>query len=518
MSLASDSGRKAISVMTDVVLRLPAGLFSGDPQGLLSHLGLIGRDLGNERWAVRAGGEATFIRTETLSDETGFPSRFEGLNETAESVSLAENPDLVARFNELMEHLAPRLQIGDAAAMFHSIQSNVIAAERKDLIDVVRGAYDAIGRIVDETTGLPAFPNRSVHIVRATDLLIRRIRLPAILLRFDQDPDALTNLISAQQSGGRLFGMSTDWYQEVIGVVHYLGPLLGCLGPRFWCFTANRPMATILFSLGLDVNGYRPSPMELMQLLPSRSPHESLPAIDLDPSSGSRAIKWWCLRLNQMFTYLADPTTFIDSKGEYSAHEHQHWMLTFGQLFGLMTSLQTAGRDFASQRALMNSLLDTFADRIYDGSEVFERLCTLKHAKSVADDVRRGMLDAEAALLMPAVDRALDALARIQDGFFIRHQRGDEAVHLYTASGKLEERTPERASALLLKVYRNATHGFGHRKGAKAKHEIEASVLAHHDGEFPRDIIFLPYLYLLDVLCNPARTAASIARKVALRD
>jgi hypothetical protein len=217
-----------------------------------------------------------------------------------------------------------------------------------------------------------------------------------------------------------------------------------------------------------------------------------------------------------MFEYLTNPTTFTDSNGQYSPHEHQHWLLTIGQTFGLMTSLQSAGRDFTTQHALMNSLLDTFADRIYEGTDVFERLCTLKHARSVADEVRKRMPEAAATLLMPAVERALTALERVQEGFFIQQQRGDEAVRLYTASGKLEERSPERAAAMLLKVYRNATHGFGHRKGAKAKNDIEASVLAHHDGEFPRDFVYLPYLYLLDILCNPARTAASIARKVAL--
>jgi hypothetical protein len=66
---------------------------------------------------------------------------------------------------------------------------------------------------------------------------------------------------------------------------------------------------------------------------------------------------------------------------------------------------------------MMNSLLDTFADRIYEGSDVFERLCTLRYAKSVADEVRKGMLDSEAALLMPAVERALTALERVQEGF-----------------------------------------------------------------------------------------------------
>jgi hypothetical protein len=65
-----------------------------------------------------AGGES--ITSKTLADESGFAHRFEVLTETAESVILADDPELVARFDELMEQLTPRLGIGDQAAMFHS--------------------------------------------------------------------------------------------------------------------------------------------------------------------------------------------------------------------------------------------------------------------------------------------------------------------------------------------------------------------------------------------------------------
>jgi hypothetical protein len=58
---------------------------------------------------------------------------------------------------------------------------------------------------------------------------------------------------------------------------------------------------------------------------------------------------------------------FSNKHGVYDPYEHQHWLLTFGQVFGLTTALQAAGRNHNVQRALMNTLLDTYADRIAQG-------------------------------------------------------------------------------------------------------------------------------------------------------
>jgi hypothetical protein len=47
---------------------------------------------------------------------------------------------------------------------------------------------------------------------------------------------------------------------------------------------------------------------------------------------------------------------------------------------------------------------------------------------------------------------------------------------------------------------------------------LDASLLVHHHGHLPHDIVLLPYLYLLDTLCNPDRVRQDIARKVATPD
>lgn len=219
-----------------------------------------------------------------------------------------------------------------------------------------------------------------------------------------------------------------------------------------------------------------------------------------------------------MFGYLCDPTTFGDAAGFYDPYEHQHWLLTFGQVFGLTTALQTSGRNFSVQRALMNTLLDTYADRI--SRRKFEQLCTYRTAKDTADRVRTRMPEDVASVLMPVADRAVESLERVQYGFFIRKQRGDANVVVRIPTNpRPQHRQPQRAVAVLLKVFRNATHGFGGTNpNPRDDNDLVAErLLAHHTGDMPSDLVFLPYLYLLDTLSDPEQVRENIVRRVLTR-
>ena len=460
--------------MTEVELALPPALFASNPRGLIDHMGLYGRHIRGERWAVRPQ-DHKLVTSCALADETGLAYRFDHLSNAPQSGSFDPDPALAERFERERVLLINRMVQGDMAALFHQIQLNIVTAPHADLIDVVRDAYEGIGKMPMESTKKPAFPNRSAHVVVASDVLIRRVRLPGILFRFAQDPDAINTLTSAAQNDtGRvpLFGSSSDWYHNVIGIVHYLGPLLSCLSPRFWCLPATRPMTAVLFSLGLDINGFDGAPRELMQLVPTAGRTESLPHLKPQSTSWAQAIHWWTFRVDQMFRYLSDPTTFIDLQRLYAAHAHHHWMLTFGETFGLMTSVQCAGRDVAAQRSLMNNLFDLIS-RI-TGADV-DRLCTLRYAEKRASDVRSEMPESVATLLMPAVDRAVNALAELQKHFFIQHQRGDEEVRLYLSDGAGRTSHDSLAIAKLLKLFRDATHGYGGKGGEAAlKSELDA--------------------------------------------
>jgi hypothetical protein len=58
-------------------LPLPAALFGGDPRGLLQHLGLNGRRLTDEQWAVWPNDGRRFVSHHNLPDETEFGNNFD---------------------------------------------------------------------------------------------------------------------------------------------------------------------------------------------------------------------------------------------------------------------------------------------------------------------------------------------------------------------------------------------------------------------------------------------------------
>jgi hypothetical protein len=226
---------------------------------------------------------------------------------------------------------------------------------------------------------------------------------------------------------------------------------------------------------------------------------------------------WWTNRLNRIFGYLCDPTLFSNAKGVYDPYEHQHWLLTLSQVFYLTTAVQTSTRNYYVQRSLMNTLLDTYADRIMERR--FDSLCTYDTAKATADRVRTRIPEDVAKVLMPLADRAVESLRRVQDGFFIRKQRGDDNVLVYIPDDENpHHREPHRAAAILMKVFRNATHGYGGLKPPQSTRDLVAErLLAHHTGNMPDDLVFLPYLYLLDTLSQPDQIQATIVKRALAR-
>ena len=74
------------------------------------------------------------------------------------------------------------------------MQTDVVKCTTSEELVTVVQAYDHLGTMGLESTGEFVFPDRTAHLVIATDLLIRRVRLPAIMFRFDQDPDALDTI------------------------------------------------------------------------------------------------------------------------------------------------------------------------------------------------------------------------------------------------------------------------------------------------------------------------------------
>lgn len=127
----------------------------------------------------------------------------------------------------------------------------------------------------------------------------------------------------------------------------------------------------------------------------------------------------------------------------------------------------------------MNTVIDTFADRVLDRR--FDQLCTYDNAQEAAERARTGMPPVVAKILMPLADRALESMLRVQDGFFLRKQRGDNNVIVHIpGSERGHHKQPPRAAAMLLKLYRNATHGFGGLRSPQSDEDLIVERLLSH--------------------------------------
>ncbi|WP_301124056.1 hypothetical protein [Mycolicibacterium fortuitum] len=503
----------------DVRLEIPSGLFGRNPAGLIEYLGLHGTVAEGDFWLVRPTADA---------EPALVPHLMAGKNAAAENFSVLSriNPeapaldtDAVAQVDGTRQRLIRRATSEtneDLAALFHHMQLEILVASHAELPAVVQQVHAGLGMVRFQASQAFAFPDRSVHLVSANERLMRICKLPSILFRIEQDPDVIDRVTPGIGVGDSpqevLFASATTLFNGYVELARYLGPLMGCLSPRFWSFHGQRSLSIVLFNLGRDLSGVRMDPMELLQLLPISGIGRHTPVSPaVGPASYDIAVNWWISRLNTMFGYLCDLRNFANSKGVYSPREHAHWLLTFDQVFSVITSLQAGPRDHTSQRIAMFGMLDAFADRLTGWS--LELLCSQEHAAKVAADVRVSMPAEAAHVLMPMADRAVAALGQVQEGFFIKRQTNASKIHLVKSDGTKHQMTPDAASARLLKIYRNATHGFGGRssQGSREQQELDTSVLLHHEGILPGDIVYLPFLYLLSLLCNPQRIETKIA-------
>ncbi|OBA50917.1 hypothetical protein A5780_30390 [Nocardia sp. 852002-20019_SCH5090214] len=382
--------------------------------------------------------------------------------------------------------------------------------------------FGLLGRYTLNDTDELLLPNRSAHVVTITQTLLRRVKLPSIALRMAQDPTVINELRdgSAQvPSSGLLFGSAAQQANSLVLSGSFLDPLMGCLLPYVWGYACPRPMSTVLFGFGRALpaaNGLEAR--EMLELLQRSGRNSAVSLPTFTRTAAGEAIDWWVMRLNQLFRYLTDPATYIDSQDRYVPHEQLHWMLTLSQVLQLTASLQTTIRDTTAQRVIAFTLLGSFADRLLGEKVELKTLFSAKYAQEQFNFVKSCMNNHAAEILLPAAQRALDALQQLQKGFFISEQRGIKAVRIHMPNGAVKEFNREDAAARLMVIHRNATHGYG--RGAKPKSVTSAEVgerlLAQHDGRIPDDLALLPYLYLLAAFCRPDDIRDRIIEQIAV--
>lgn len=347
-------------------------------------------------------------------------------------------------------------------------------------------------------SSLRPLQNCSIHLVRRTVALLYRAKLPTVLLRLQYDPQLrqgnVANVQKMLAAGTNVFASGQGLLKGLLGFDVYIGPLMGSLTPGVWGFAAIRSFGPVLFSLGRPVAGTRPTPTEMLHLLPSSGPAVATwktPA--LTQTACSDAARWWINRLNDLFSVVTDPVLFADSTGGYDAARHHQALMTVEQLFDRVNSIIISHRDTRAQRVLLFTVLDTF-ERLSGRS--INDLCDLRYAEKTLQSLRSSLPTGAATVLLPSAERGVTALKELRGGFFLAA----------TAQGL----TAERATAQYVKILRNATHGHGTNRASSVQENN--ALLARHDGEIPPDLALLGYLYLVALMDNPENLRRYLGR------
>lgn len=303
--------------------------------------------------------------------------------------------------------------------------------------------------------------------------------------------------MDASVAGGEpVFQSSGELGNGAVLLDAFLAPLLAALTPFIWGFPVVRAGGTIVYSLGRALSATARGAAEPFQLLPVRGPDGPSEAPQV--TGTAPAVQWWVRRVDKLLSVLSDPAVHSDAKNNYVPSKHLHAILSVDQLFRRTASIQRSHRDTDARRVLLFTVLDTL-DRLTDRR--LTTLCSLPFAQDALAEIRKTMSHEAATLLLPAAERSVEALAAVQDGFFLRRQLESEKVEFLNSEGQPEALGPSDAVAEYIRVLRNATHGHGtNREERQAQTD---ALLAHHNGVLPHDLGLLAYLYLLEMLSRP---------------
>lgn len=413
----------------------------------------------------------------------------------------------------LARHAERALATKDLVDSFSLFTLQTVLAEQVQLPEIAEHVYNELRefRFKDDSL-IRVFPSAGVHVVRRRTELVHRLKMAGVLVRIEHDSQLaggdLRGIQAALNAGELVFSSSEHLLNGATFLDVYLAPLLGAVSPAVWSLYAMREFGLVLYSLGQSIVGSKGDAAEMLQLVPVSGPLESVPTPRISAEASSEAFEWWGTRLNHFFGVLTDPAIFTDQTGAYVPVKHIQSVSSAEQLFGRVTSLQVSHRDVTARRVLFFSVLDTL-ERL-TGRNI-ETHCSLHFAMKTLEGLKTAIPPAAAEILLPGAERAVAALRKVQDGFYLLRQSGMSEIEVIEAGVIVDRLTPEKGVVEYIKMLRNATHGFGSNKTSRKS--LTNTLLAHHNGDIPHDLPLLGYLYLLDVLAQPDMVRGALYRR-----
>ncbi|WP_143536524.1 hypothetical protein [Rhodococcus sp. 05-2254-6] len=479
-------------------ISLPSQMFGGQPAGLLSHFGLQIEKRptpGQDTWQV-SGKPMTLIKSQVLHGPALTRSRFDVSTPPTPNPPGGMGPELSAEFEDLVKTLDEAQTL---PALFDRITATLIAVPGQQVPATTQWGSEVLAAVpLTSTDGgrEPLFPRHSVHDIRINEILYRWSKLPQIFLRLRYNTAEEIIAESALDPHSLAFQASSGLLEGTVFGGIYFAPLLGNLTPTMWGFAAPRYGQLILYTLGRQLpglgHGASRDSLDTLRILFHNNPSQDFDSISCDPdelhkAAFSEAVDWWAGRLNDTLLDIFSPMTYIDAAGRYDPATHQGWMLNFEQLLGRISAIARHPRDQAAQLMLMFPAMDLLGDR-FTGSNGIGQLMTPKRLRKRIAAIETHVPARIRPLIMAPAYRGLRAAEQVLNGFFVPSPDPNS-----TETTRLQH---------LWNARRNTTHGFN----------LDASVLAEHNGALPADIVLVPMIYLLDILTDREHLVARIQR------
>ena len=490
-------------------MRIPPWLWGGNPSAFFSAAKLRSQLLDDKAgsWRVRTEeswrrARPSLISVSHLAGPMMARPRFELIRGRAPSdrTVLVPNDSIVDEINRLGKRAQ---ETGNPADAIAYSQLQTMTALPNELSDAVRGVYEnlvEVGLVSDLSEKV--FANAGVHIFQREPALLHRIKMPSVWLRVSSDEKLglgdLSQVQAAVAAGENAFASSRGLYDGIYTLDAYIAPLLGALSPAVWSFHAAHMLGTIVYTFGQPIAGTQGTAAELLHVLPNQGAYESSKIPTLSANASAASIDWWADRLNDLFAMLSDPAIFTDRDGSYVPAKHLHALMTVEQLFRRVSSIQTSYRDANARRTLLFTVLDTL-ERL-TGRDL-PALCSLQLAEKAFNRLAANISVSAAEVLLPGAQRAITALKKVQEGFFIKRHTGASHIEWIDPRNGSCRLTPAEAAAQYIKILRDSTHGHGSNRTNQVARTN--ALLTHHSGDLPHDLALLGYLYLLDLISRP---------------
>lgn len=367
---------------------------------------------------------------------------------------------------------------------------SAVASEAAIFLEKIRG-------VTADGTVVPLFPHSALYALVPNRALYLRAKLPQVMVRLAVDthfdPGHAKSML---EQGDTVFRSAQGLAEGIYMLDAYLGPLLAALSPGVWCIAVPRDVP-ILLSFGTQVSGTTALAADLLSTILRPGADRRVELHKLDSAAAPAAIEWWADALNSMFSVLSDPSAFTDADGTYEPIRQLESLLTIEQLFRRITSIRLNHQDAHAARSLLFSVLDTFETVLGWNLRI---MFSVRFAAKTLDRIRGTIPNAAQGILLPACERAVVALHEVGRGFFLTDEEGLIPRGTGNTAYPIDDATAE-----FLRVLRNATHGFGPRKGNAAQLALATELLARHDGHLPSDLALLGHLYLVALLLDPER-------------